>query len=81
LVMDNIGVYYQNARGLRTKPDIFFEGVTTSDFNVICITKTWLTQAISSNEYFTDEYCVYRCDRDSTDSRATLGDGCSRRCI
>ena len=44
--------------------DQFQSVVYAGDFDIICITETWLTDAVSSSELLSN-YCVYRRDRGS----------------
>jgi hypothetical protein len=62
----SIDVYYQNARGLRTKTNNFFVNVLESHHDVIIITETWLCNGIENSELFDDRYDVYRKDRHDT---------------
>lgn len=65
-------LYYQNTRGLGSKADIFFNNVITTNYDIICITETWLNSSHSSSDYFPTNYNVYRNDRASR----TRGGGC-----
>lgn len=56
-------LYYQNVRGMRTKSCQFFENVLSNEYDVLCITETWLNQNFNSADYFSPEYEVYRADR------------------
>lgn len=56
-------ILYQNARGLRTKSSEFFANVLSSTCPIIVITETWLSNDISSAQYFPPNYEVYRADR------------------
>lgn len=59
----SLSIYYQNVRGLRTKTDDFYHSSLQSDFDVICITETWLNNTVNSSELFSDNYNVYRSNR------------------
>lgn len=59
----NLDIFYQNARGLRTKPTEFFANVISSSFPVIVITETWLCNEIPSSDYFPSSYNTFRSDR------------------
>lgn len=61
--LKTLSIYYQNVRSLRTKDDTFSEGVVLSDYDVYCITETWLLSDISSYELFCDSYSIFRRDR------------------
>ncbi|XP_044764402.1 uncharacterized protein LOC123320969 [Coccinella septempunctata] len=59
----NIKLYYQNTRGLRSKTVQFFHNVVSTDYNVICLTETWLKGGVLSGELFPGGYQVFRRDR------------------
>lgn len=61
--MTSLDVFYQNVRGLRTKATEFFGNVLASCFPLIAISETWLCPDILSNDYFPQNYHVYRNDR------------------
>lgn len=73
--MSNFRVYHQNARGLRTKTDIFKRNVLLNDYDVITITESWLLDNIMDGELFDDRYCVWRRDRDYARTKQTRGGG------
>lgn len=68
-------IYYQNVRGLRTKCNSFFAQVAQSDYDIICITESWLTSDFFDNELFDRRYSVFRCDRSATESGSQRGGG------
>lgn len=72
---NNISVYYQNTRGLRTKTSIFFRNICLHDYDVILLTETWLTEGINNSELFNDRYTVWRQDRDYSATKQKLGGG------
>ncbi|XP_008484612.1 uncharacterized protein LOC103521280, partial [Diaphorina citri] len=62
--LNELSIYYQNCRGLRTKQNEFTSNFVGTDFDVICLTETWLKDSIFSSSYFiTNDYYVYRKDR------------------
>lgn len=61
---NRIDIYYQTARGLRTKASEFFSNLVSSSIQVIVISETWLCGDISSSDYFPPNYQVFRKDRD-----------------
>lgn len=67
--------YYQNAGGLRTKTTELFTAVKATDFDMILITETWLTENIYSAELFDPNYTVYRSDRNYEALSCTRGGG------
>lgn len=64
--MDNLRIYYQNVRGLRTKLNEVYLEILNNDFDVIILTETWLNDSISDAEIFDSRYNVFRRDRNST---------------
>lgn len=70
-----INIYYQNVRGLRTKSHLFYKSLLHTDYDVVCLTETWLLPGIYDEELFDSRYVVYRRDRncDLVDKR--LGGG------
>lgn len=72
---DQINIYYQNVRGLRTKSKEFFLNASASNHEVFAITETWLTNAHNSEEFFPNEYFIYRFDRPNTPLNTRRGGG------
>lgn len=72
---DTIVIFYQNARGLRSKTKEFYENVLINEFDIILISETWLVDSISDDELFDGRYNVYRNDRDTTLTGKTKGGG------
>jgi hypothetical protein len=65
LVMANdISIYYQNCRGIRTKLHSLLMNILTQTYNIIVLTETWLHEDITENEFIDNRYTVYRADRD-----------------
>lgn len=58
-----IKLYYQNTRGLRTKREALFANAYECEYDIMCLTETWLNSSCSSACYFSDEYTVFRADR------------------
>lgn len=77
-VTKSISIYYQNVRGLRTKSHTFLSNILNSNYDIICITETWLSDSFYNSEYFDNRYEVFRCDRDllSTNSKGPGGGVC-----
>ncbi|GBM61262.1 putative RNA-directed DNA polymerase from transposon BS [Araneus ventricosus] len=67
--------FYQYVRGLRTKTVEFFSSVASENFDVICLTETWLCEQIDSSDLSDDRYLVFRKDRDSSTSSCKRGGG------
>lgn len=61
---DNINIYYQNTRGLRTKTHSFCRQLSLESYDIVVLTETWLNSGVLSSELFDDRYTVYRRDRD-----------------
>lgn len=61
---NNLKIYYQNVRGLRTKTDIFYRQMCLSSYDIVVLTETWMTDGIHDSEIFDDRYIVWRRDRD-----------------
>ncbi|GBL95000.1 hypothetical protein AVEN_187508-1 [Araneus ventricosus] len=71
----------KNVRGLRTKTVEFFSSV---EYDVICVTETWLCEGIDSWHLFDDRYLVYRKDRGSSSNSSRRGGGvlvAIKRCL
>lgn len=49
--------------------------VSACDYDIILLTETWLTPSHMSEEYFNNEYVVYRCDRSVSTSPFSMGGG------
>lgn len=70
-----MSLYYQNCRGLRTKTTNFFKSCLNSDFDVICVTESWLQPHIGSGELLPGGYDMFRKDRCETGSSRNDGGG------
>ncbi|GBO41622.1 hypothetical protein AVEN_157236-1 [Araneus ventricosus] len=64
-----------NVSGLRSKTVVFFSSVAFEDFDVICLTETWLCEQIDSSDLSDDLYLVFRKDRDSSTISCKRGGG------
>lgn len=60
---------------MRTKSHSFLQNVLSNDFDVICITESWLNDNFHNSEYFDDRYELFRCDRDAAVSGHERGGG------
>ncbi|GBM80684.1 Transposon Tf2-8 polyprotein [Araneus ventricosus] len=65
----------KNVSGLRTKTVEFYSSVAFVEYDVICVTKTWLCEVIDSRHLFDDRYLVYRKDRGSSSNSGRRGGG------
>lgn len=63
---ESFDIYYQNTRGLRTKSSEFIRNIVCSKFSAVVITETWLSDDISSSDYFPSNYQIFRSDRKLT---------------
>lgn len=72
---DKLSMYYQNTRGLNSKIQSFYLAVTSSNYDVVILTETWLKSSISDTELFGDDFVVYRCDRNIRNSTKPHGGG------
>lgn len=68
LCRENVKIYYQNVRGLRTKTNIK-STISLSQYEIICFTEHWLNENHNSGEYFDESYFVERDDRDRGDKK------------
>jgi hypothetical protein len=59
-------IYYQNVRGLRTKQVEFYVNVCSTDFDIICLTETWLNDSCYDRNLFPSRYTIYWSDRVSS---------------
>lgn len=71
----SIHFYYQNSRGLKTKTSQFFTSCVSCDFDIICLTETWLNGSVHDSELFSGNFIVYRHDRDMLNSSKSDGGG------
>lgn len=71
-----IKIYYQNVNGMKTKVNEFRMSMLTSDYDIIVLTETWLREGYYDSELFSDDYTVYRVDRDLTSTVKKDGGGC-----
>ena len=73
--LEQLHVYYQNVRGLRTKIVDFLITVSSTEYDVIVLTETWLDDRILSLQLFGNSFMVYRADRNPLTSVKTRGGG------
>lgn len=71
---NTLSIYYHNASGIRSKSREMYLSVLENEYDVICITETWLTSSHNSAEYFPPDYYVFRRDR-YTDLESTARGG------
>jgi hypothetical protein len=71
-----MSIFYQNVRGLRTKTNDAYLEILKEDYDLICLTETWLHSNITSEELFDERYLVLRRDRgDTVFSNRSMGGG------
>jgi len=54
----NIDIFYQNVRGLRTRLLDLYTSVSSSSYDIIILTETWLNSNINNGEILDDRYVV-----------------------
>lgn len=74
-ILDSLHIYYQNVRGIRTKSKNFYLQTLATNGDVITLTETWLNNSHKSEEYFGNDFIVYRRDRSHLNSSASIGGG------
>lgn len=58
-----LSLFYQNVRGLNTKINQARTFVNANNYDIICLTETWLSDGVMSSEMFNSNYHVHRHDR------------------
>lgn len=66
---NNLNIYYQNVRGLKTKTHNFYRNVCCTNYDIIALTETWLNCYVTDRELFHKNYTVYRRDRVNSDKK------------
>jgi hypothetical protein len=61
-------IYYQNVRSLRTKQFELSSNVCSTDYNILCLTETWLNDVCYDHNLFRDSYTGFRSDRASVNN-------------
>lgn len=72
---NKLSIFYQNARGLRSKCIEFRQGLLSYNYDIVIITETWLHSGILDGEVSDDRYDVFRYDRDLIVSGKKTGGG------
>lgn len=72
---NELSIYYQNCRGIRTKLNTLFMNILSNCYDVIVLTETWLIPTVSNNEFIDNRYVVFRCDRNRTATNKSDGGG------
>jgi hypothetical protein len=60
---NSLGIYYQNVRGLSTKQLELYNNVWVANFDLICLSETWLNGQCYDHNSYPHGYTVYRFDR------------------
>lgn len=58
-----INIFYQNVRGLRTKTSTFYNSIAAAQHSIVAVTESWATPDIGDSELFPTNYTVNRTDR------------------
>lgn len=72
---NSIAIYYQNVRILNSKTKNFYLTCSSADYDIICLTETWLNPSVNNSELFNQNYNVYRCDRSPVNSLKSRSGG------
>lgn len=59
----NLQIFYQNTRGLKTKTHDFFLNLLSEDYDAVALVETFLSPDITNGELFDSRYEVFRQDR------------------
>lgn len=71
-----LNIYYQNVRGLKTKLSTTFLLSQHTDFDVLCLTETFLDSSVMDTEIFDSNiFAVFRTDRSRLNSLKKTGGG------
>lgn len=70
----SLTIFYQNVRGLRTKTKDLRLALSSSDYDVVALTETWLSSDVLNSELSSD-YEIYRLDRNPSTSQLLRGGG------
>lgn len=60
---DNVSIYYQNVRGLKSKTHLLYENILACNYDIIILTETWLDSTVYDREVCDDRYRVFRQER------------------
>lgn len=66
MASNNLLIYYQNVRGLRTKCLNLYNNILAENYDILLLTETWLQSDVLDSEVCDARYDVFRCDRDLT---------------
>lgn len=60
---NNLEIYYQNVRWLRSKTIEFYRNLCTNSYDLIILTENWLNDRVLDFEVFDNRFIVWRRDR------------------
>lgn len=60
-----INIFYQNVRGLLKKIPFLRNALLNVNYNIICLTETWLNDNVFDSELGFTNYNLYRNDRNN----------------
>lgn len=72
---NKLNIYYQNVCGLNSKTHDLYTSVLAADYDCIALTETWLSDKVSNNELFPDNYVIFRVDRNLSKTNKSTGGG------
>ena len=61
--MEHINICYFNARSLINKLSRFQSFILSSNFDIVCVTETWLSESFFDQEILPPNFIIYRNDR------------------
>lgn len=67
IIMKKIKIWYKKVSALRTKNEFFFSSISCNNYDVVCVTETWLSNKYSCFDYFPSANSCFRADRDYDD--------------
>ncbi|CAH0730476.1 unnamed protein product, partial [Brenthis ino] len=70
-----LNIYYQNFRGINTKLDDIRLATLRTNYDLIVATETWLNESVMDSELFSEDFNIYRRDRQSTKLSTKRGGG------
>lgn len=68
-------VFYQNVRGLKTKTHELYTASLTCNYDSLVLTETWLDSSVFDNELLSNDYVIFRTDRNFDLTNTTRGGG------
>ncbi|XP_055634047.1 uncharacterized protein LOC129774352 [Toxorhynchites rutilus septentrionalis] len=69
--INDVWMYFQNVRGLKTKIDDLIVAICDCNYEVIILIETGLDDSVNSLQLFGTDFNVFRCDRSPRNSRKT----------